>query len=200
MTELPNFKIEASGEISNEFLKKEIPTFKDAILFVANLNYGRNANKDDLKSVFIDNCATCSTKHALLKKLADENGFSQVKLFLGIFKMNSVNTKGVSNTLKKYNLDYIPEAHNYLKLGNKIYDFTRANSSASDFENDLISEIEILPNQISDYKVSLHKSYLENWLDNNKQIRFTLAEIWAIREHCIQELTDTATKSDEQIR
>jgi len=76
-------------------------TFKSATDFVANLNYGRNVNKDDLKTLFDDNCGTCSTKHALLKTLADENGFNEIKLVIGIFKMNSENTNEISETLKK---------------------------------------------------------------------------------------------------
>ncbi|MEA9414691.1 hypothetical protein [Flavobacterium sp. PL02] len=188
MTNLPSFKIQPLGEISNEFLKINISTFSDATHFVANLNYGRNQNKNDLKTVFIDNCGTCSTKHALLKKLADENGFSQVKLILGIFKMNSKNTVAISETLQKNNLDFIPEAHNYLKFENQIFDFTNPNSKPSDFESDLIIEIEMLPNQISNYKVEFHKKQLQEWLNKNEEIKLELEDIWKIREQCILDL------------
>lgn len=189
MINLPNFKIQPLGEISNEFLAREIYNFNEATNFVANLSYGRNKDKNDLKTIFTDNSGTCSTKHALLKKLADENGFSEIKLILGIFKMNSENTIEISKTLNKNNLEYIPEAHNYLKFKNQIFDFTKANSKPSDFENDLIEEIEILPSQISNYKIQLHKNHLQNWLNKNIEIEFTLNEIWKIREQCIQDLS-----------
>ncbi|KFF10817.1 hypothetical protein [Flavobacterium hydatis] len=190
MTNLPNFKIQPHGEISDEFLNINISTFNDAIRFIANLNYGRNQNKNDLKTVFIDNCGTCSTKHALLKKLADENGFSQIKLILGIFKMNSKNTIEISETLQKNNLNFIPEAHNYLKFENKIFDFTNPNSKPSDFESDLIIEIEMLPNQISNYKVEFHRKHLQDWLNENEDIKLELEDIWKIREQCILDLTN----------
>jgi thiol-disulfide isomerase/thioredoxin len=190
MSILPNFEIQSVGEISNEFLARKIYNFNEATHFVANLDYGRNVNKDDLKTVFLDNCGTCSTKHALLKKLADENGFNQIKLILGIFKMNSKNTIEISKTLNKNNLEYIPEAHNYLKFENKIFDFTKNNSKPSDFESDLIEEIEMLPNQISNYKVELHKNHLQNWLNRNEEIKFNLNEIWKIREQCILDLSN----------
>lgn len=190
MKNLPDFRIESLDEISNQFLKKGILTFHPAANFIANLAYGRNANKEDLKSIFEDNCGTCSTKHALLKMLADENGFNEIKLFLGLFKMNAVNTPGISQTLKKNKLEYIPEAHNYLKFESQIYDFTRPNSKASDFENDLIFEIEIAPTQISNYKVQLHREYLQNWLGTNPKIEFDLEGIWKIREECIQDLSN----------
>jgi len=190
MNNLPDFEIQSLGEISDTFLKENIFTFRNATHFVANLDYGRNVNKDDLKTIFIDNCGTCSTKHALLKKLADENGFSEIKLILGIFKMNSKNTPEISKTLQKSNLEFIPEAHNYLRFENKIFDFTKSNSQSSDFENDLILEIEMLPNQISNYKVELHKKYLKEWLNKNLEIKLDLNEIWKIREQCIQDLAN----------
>jgi hypothetical protein len=190
MSNLPNFKIQPLGKISNEFLNSNIFTFSDATQFVANLNYGRNENKNDLKTVFIDNCGTCSTKHALLKKLADENGFSQIKLILGIFKMNSKNTAEISETLQKNNLKFIPEAHNYLKFENQIFDFTNSKSKPSDFEDDLIIEIEMLPNQISNYKVEYHKKHLQDWLKKNEEIELEIEDIWKIREQCILDLTN----------
>ena len=188
MTNLPNFKIQDSGSISGIFLQKKISCFHDACKFVANLNYGRNADKNNLNTIVSDNCGTCSTKHALLKQLADENGYNHIKLVLGIFKMDSGNTKDVSQTLKKNKLEYIPEAHNYLKFENKIYDFTTSDSIAEDFENDLITEIEIEPMQISAFKVEFHKTYLQKWLQQNPKIKFNIEELWEIREQCIRDL------------
>jgi hypothetical protein len=195
MKHLPDFEIQATGEISAAFLENNIFTFHEATHFVAHLDYGRNANKDDLKTVFTDLCGTCSTKHALLKKLIDENGFSEIKLVLGIFKMNVENTPKVSQTLQKHNLEFIPEAHNYLKYGNDIFDFTKPNAKASDFEKDLILETDMLPEQISDYKVQLHKKYLQEWLDESPEIAFDLEEIWGIREECIRDLSRETFKN-----
>jgi len=79
-------------------------------------------------------------------------------------------------------LEFIPEAHNYLKYRNTIFDYTKADSKPSDFENDLIEELEILPEQISSFKVKYHKRYLQNWLDKNPQIEFNLEELWKVRE------------------
>ena len=191
MNELPNFKIQQNGEISTEFLKRNIHTFSEATEFINNLNYGRNENKNDLKTIFTDNCGTCSTKHSILKKLAEENNKSEIKLILGIFKMNANNTSEIKETLKKNNLEYIPEAHNYLKYVNEIYDFTKIGSKPSDFENDLLEEIEILPNQITTFKVEYHKKFLQNWLNENNNIELNLNELWKIREECIQNLTTT---------
>jgi len=168
MTNQPDFDIKSTRRISKEFVDRNILTFNQATLFVRKLSYGRNANKNNLASVFADNCGTCSTKHALLKRLADENDFKNVKLILGLFRMNKKNTPEISATLMQNDLEFIPEAHCYLKFEEQIIDLTKINSKPTDFLDDLIEEIEISPDQITDYKVNYHKNYLVTWLDNNK--------------------------------
>ncbi len=186
---LPNFRIQSSNGISSEFLKAGLLTFGDATNFIAGVSYGRNGNKDDLSTVFTDNCGTCSTKHALLKKLADENGHAEIKLVLGLFRMHAGNTPKVAGTLQQYGLDFIPEAHNYLKVGDSIFDFTRPDSKPADFEDDLIVEIEMLPDQISGYKVAVHQDYLRRWLGENPHIPYDAEQLWQIREQCIADLS-----------
>ncbi|MEN9304384.1 MAG: hypothetical protein RL264_2813 [Bacteroidota bacterium] len=190
MTYKPDFDIKSKGQISKEFIDRNILTFNQASIFVRQLAYGRNADKNNLASVFNDNCGTCSTKHALLKKLADENNFEKVKLIVGLFKMNKINTPEISETLHKNQLEFIPEAHCYLKFEDQIIDLTKINSKPTDFLDDLIEEIEISPEQITDYKVNYHKNYLLTWLDKNEQISYSLNDIWKIREQCIQDLAD----------
>lgn len=189
MTHQPDFEIKSKGQISKEFIDRNILTFQQASLFVRHLAYGRNTDKNNLASVFTDNCGTCSTKHALLKRLAEENNFEAIKLIVGLFKMNGSNTPAISETLQKNQLEYIPEAHCYLKFEDQIIDLTKVNSKPTDFLDDLIEEIEISPEQITDYKVNYHKSYLSIWLDKNEQINLSLQEIWKIREQCIQDLS-----------
>ena len=82
------------------------------------------------------------------------------------------------------------EAHCYLKYNDLILDYTKQNSTPSDFIDDLIEEIEISPNQITDYKIKYHKNYLATWLDKTEQLNLTLNDLWTIREQCIQNLTD----------
>lgn len=182
-----DFLIEDTGPVSKAFLEKEIETFFEAANYVQQLKYGRNKDKINLCSVLTDNCGTCSTKHALLKLLADEQGKTDIKLIMGIYKMSAANTRGVGSILSQYQLDYIPEAHNYLKYGNEILDYTRTGSKAEDFLSDLLEETEIRPNQISNYKISYHKQFLKKWL-LDEQINYSEDEIWTIREACIEAL------------
>ncbi len=188
---LPNFNIKPNGPISIEFLNHNIVTFSEATLFINNLRYARNTDKTNLTTIFKDSCGTCSTKHAILKQLADENDFREIQLMLGIFKMNASNTKEIKSTLEKYHLDYIPEAHNYLKYKNQIFDFTKKGSKPSDFQNDLLQEIEITPNQITEFKIDFHKKHLQNWLTQNNNCNLNLHQLWKIREECILNLSST---------
>jgi hypothetical protein len=186
---LHNFQIQAGKEISNRFIQNGIVDFSSAIVYIQDLPYKRNSDKNP--SIVLDEqFGTCSTKHALLKILADENGQSDVKLMMGIYKMNASNTKSVKEVLEKYKLEYIPEAHNYLKMGSKIIDATKRSFVNTLFVHDLLVEEEITPSQIGNYKSNKHKEYLKDWLQENPHIAYHPQELWAIREECIAAISN----------
>ncbi|MDM1043406.1 hypothetical protein HX004_01910 [Myroides sp. 1354] len=189
MKEVIDFEIQPQGAISQAFLARAIFTFFEAAAFIQHLPYGRNANKEDLLSLFDDGKGTCSTKHAVLKQLAIEQNFDGLQLIMGIFKMNSLNTPLIASTLTQYNLSYIPEAHMYLGYKGERLDFTRVNSSAADFQDDLLEECEIQPDEIAEVKVGKHQLFIENWLVETPEIPYSLKEIWSIREQCILDLS-----------
>ncbi|CDT22702.1 conserved hypothetical protein [Sphingobacterium sp. PM2-P1-29] len=180
-----NFEILSSNDlISKTFLNAGINTFQKAGSWVSNLTYRRNHDKENELALFTDLCGTCSTKHALLKRLADENGSHELKLILGLFKMDGNNTPAIKDIMKEHNLPYIPEAHNYLRVSNYIMDFTGIGINETKFELDLLQEIEIQADQITDFKVQYHRGYLAQWIEDNK-IPYSLDELWSIREECI---------------
>jgi hypothetical protein len=185
----PNFKIRADSKISIAFLERGIHSFLEACDFIGQLTYARNTNKNDLLTVFKDHCGTCSTKHAVLAQLAEDHQFSEIKLMLGIFRMNGINTPKVKNILLHYKLEYIPEAHCYLKSNAGVLDYTQLEHQPIDFQNELMKELQISPNQISTFKVAFHKEFLENWLEQNSNTPYNSTELWKIREECIQALS-----------
>lgn len=184
-----NFDITSKLPVSKLFTDRHIVNFADACTFIKNLPYGRNANKNDLTTIFADNCGTCSTKHALLKQLAIENNADFVCLKLALFNMNGDNTPEIAQTLDQYGLQYIPEAHNYLTVNGQFVDCTKQNSPQDKIMANLYNEIEIEPKQITGFKVSYHQTFLKDWLLNNPDITFDLAELWSIREKCIADLS-----------
>lgn len=186
---LPDFELKSETGISAWFLDHGISRFSEACAFVKLLPYGRNSTKIDLLKVLEEGRGTCSTKHAVLKALAQELDFYDLQFVLGFYKMNAANTPLVAGTLKKYGLDYIPEAHNYLKYQNRIFDFTGAGFSPDQYRSDVLEEIEIGVDQIADYKIKVHQQYLSNWLTGLPHLGYTPVEIWAIREQCIHDLS-----------
>ncbi len=182
-----DFDITSRSEISLIFPGKGITSFMDAAKFIEELPYRRNKVKHSPTAVLDEQCGTCSTKHALLKHLADENKHPELRLILGIFKMDAHNTPAVAAVLKKYSLKYIPEAHNYLKVNGYILDFTGLGMSEAKLSASLLAEIEINPEQITDFKVGFHRDYLKQWsIDDN--LPYTVDEVWQIREECIKEI------------
>jgi hypothetical protein len=183
-----NFNIDSSLPVSAGFRNCRITNFSDACSYVKSLPYKRNENKSDLLCVFKEACGTCSTKHALLKELASENGQYKVQLIIGIFKMNGNNTPAVKKTLAAWQIDYIPEAHNYLKNGEAIIDCTGNGFDPDNYIPDLLEEKEIDPMQITDFKVAWHQQFLRSWLKENPSV-YSFEEIWKIREECILALS-----------
>lgn len=181
--------IENRGAASQAFLSRGVQQLGQAIRFVHQLPYGRNPDKEDLTTVFTDGCATCSTKHAILKQLALENNWTDIKLYIGIFRMHAGNTKRVGPVLHRNELPYLPEAHCYLKINGDIWDLTHAYMPIQHMVDELEDEIEILPHQITGFKVSYHRSVLKQWLVSRPDIEYNLEQIWQIREACIRALS-----------
>lgn len=173
----------------NHFLKdKNIKSIDDFLDFVNKLPYGRNSDRNNIDLVLIENKGTCSSKHALIKKYEDFFSVSDIKLILCIFKMNGINTPKIKEILNKYNIEYIPEAHTYLKINSIDYDLTFPNSNKLLVKDYILFEKEISYEYIKEDKVNFHKNYLKNWIKSNK-INFYFEEIWEIREECIAKLS-----------
>jgi hypothetical protein len=186
---LPDCILQDRGKVSRAFLAKGVTTFADACHYVKSIPYGRNENKEDTFCVFDDNCGTCGTKHALLKRLADENDLEGFVLVTGIYRMDNSNTPGIGSVLQDHQLEYIPEAHNYFKAGDESFDFTFPYAKTLGFECEVLEETVIQPHQITDYKVGLHKNFMSRWLLANKNINLSLGKLWEIRELCIANLS-----------
>lgn len=161
--------------------------WNDLVGFVRRLPYGRNANRSDFSLVMKELKGTCSSKHAFLKKIADLNHIDNVKLVIGLYKMNNVNTPKIETTIAEVGLPYIPEAHCYLVINKERIDIT---SEQSDFEKlalDILDEMEIEPEQVDTFKVEFHKNYLKKWIAENA-IPHKFDEVWKVRERCIEKL------------
>jgi len=185
-----NFILTQDAPITNLLRDDYCKSFEDVCQLIAHLNYKRNSNKSKVTCVLDDRYGTCSTKHALLKTIAEEHGRNDIKLVVGIFLMTSTNSPKVAGILQEFNLHGIPEAHCYLMHGNNIYDYTFAKSTLQ-FEADLMQIIELNAAIDISLKESLQQSFLKRWIAQ-EHIPYTFEQIWAIREKCICGLSDIA--------
>lgn len=163
--------------------------FIELIEKVKHIPYGRNSNRYDFTLVISENKGTCSSKHAFLKDFANKNNIPNIKLYIGIFKMNEENTSKIFPLLSENQINYIPEAHCYLKVDGIPLDITTSESFYAKIKNDILEEIEIEPIQVANYKVNYHKDFLKKWIIETSQ-NITFNEIWTIREKCIQKLSE----------
>ncbi|WP_035512519.1 hypothetical protein [Halalkalibacillus halophilus] len=188
MNEIPNFTIKNRGPVSDCFYKIGVQDFHQAIHYAGNLPYGRNSDRSNYYLMFKEEVGTCSTKHAALAKLCEEQNVEDILLFTGIYEMDGINTPGIGEVLEKYNLKALPEAHCYLKYEGQHYDFTRSETSENEISY-FLDEKAIRPWQIGADKEEYHQSYISHWIKKNGlEPKYTPDEIWKIREACIHQL------------
>ncbi len=183
-----DFDLNSVDQLTLLLKEQGVTTWLQACRFIRELPYGRNANRVDLNLVITENKGTCSSKHAFLKQIAILNEVPDVELIVGIYKMNGRNTPKVGVVLSKYHLDYIPEAHCYLKYREERVDYTGISSDTSMIKPDLMQEITIEPHQVSEYKVAYHQEFVKKWLKSEADISkaFTFDDLWSVREECIE--------------
>jgi hypothetical protein len=185
---LPDNPLKPAGQTTTDFVVRGIPDFRSAGRYLHQLPYGRNSNRADFRLVLPERRGTCSTKHALLAELAQEQQLL-ISLTLGIYDMHERNTPGVGKVLDRYQLPFIPEAHCYLTYEGKRIDVTRSGMEPTEPITQFLYEESIRPEQIGEYKVQLHRRFLREWLkDKTGASRYSFAEVWEIREACITAL------------
>lgn len=182
--------LSASETLSALLIARGITTWQEAITHIRKLPYGRNSNRKDVSLVIFERKGTCSSKHAVLKIIAEENKIEGVKLILGIYKMTEENTPGIGDYISKSSLNYIPEAHCYLQVDGERKDYTSLSSSISRISQDILSETEIAPSQVSAWKVDFHKQFIRDWRIS-EGITAGFDEIWKVREQCISSLSNS---------
>lgn len=184
---LPNPALKSTLPISNAFIDRGVFTLWTAIEHVYKLPYGRTTNRADYFQVLNKNKGACSTKHALLAALSEELAVP-LNLCLGFFLLTHENTPEVIPILESYCINAIPEAHTYLKYNNSRIDITFPNSTTFSLNSNFEQEIIISPEQIGDFKIEKHHSFIKNWIKDKPHLSFVI--IWAAREEWIQMLSN----------
>ena len=183
-----DYKLTSEESLTQLLHTKKVFTWNEAVAYIQCIPYGRNASRTDFSLVITENKGTCSSKHALLKEIAIQNHIPNVELIIGLYEMNSSNTPGIGNVLPQTNLDFIPEAHCYLKINGRYLDITTKEAEFDKIKNVILSEIEIEPCQVGDFKIQYHQEFLKNWLAESG-LELTFEALWNIREKCITNLS-----------
>lgn len=186
---LPKSFLTHAGPLSAEFIALGITDFQAAGRYLQALPYGRTANRGDYQSVLRLSRGTCSTKHALLAALAEEQKLS-LALTLGIYDMHERNTPGVGAVLARYQLAFIPEAHCYVTYEMMRIDVTRSGAEPAKPISQFLHEETIVPEQIGDYKVAMHRQFVQEWVRHHPEMVAGLSfeQVWQVREACIAAL------------
>lgn len=183
------YKLKSKDKLTELARSNGIETWNELTEFIKNLPYGRNKNRTDFGLALSERKGTCSSKHALLKSIADLNNVPNIDLIIGIYRMTELNTPKIGTELAKNSIEFIPEAHCYLKINGERVDLTTRKSEFKKIEKDIIQEQEIEPEQVADFKIDFHKKFIKNWLKEiNSELEFD--QIWRIRERCITNLTE----------
>lgn len=182
-----NDQLTSRDELTLEIVESGVVTFEDLVRCVQRFHYGRNANRSNLSLVWYERKGTCSSKHAFLKMIADLNDIPSVDLILCIYRMNDRNTPGVGEVLKSADLDFIPEAHCFLKINGQERDLTFMHSSIEKLTKDIVHHECIQPTDIVERKIEIHQEFMRKWMREDK-IQHSFNELWRIRECCIAEL------------
>jgi hypothetical protein len=189
---LPNVPLQPFGPASREALACGLTTFLQAAEHVANLPYGRNTDRADFHLVLNEHRGTCSTKHAFLAALAEEQQLD-VRLVLAIYEMNDGNTPGVAAVLERYGLRGLPEAHCVLLYKDQIIDLTMPpDKSAGNGVREYFFKEVMRPEGIGNHKIEVHRQILAKWL-LTEEVELSLEDAWRIREDCIHALSAIPT-------
>lgn len=186
----PRRRLDGNGPGSRRLRDRGAGDLREAIRLVRELPYGRPDGAPDPLAVLEADVGTCSTKHALLARLCDELGVADVRLTLGFYEMDALNTPPVGPVLAEHGLEAIPEAHCYLRHDGERFDFTGTGADGVPIEG-FHHEEPIRPDQVGDYKERRHRAVLAEWsasLDRELDV----AALWAIRESCIEALSAAA--------
>ena len=82
--------------------------------------------------------------------------------------------------LKERNIRFVAASgRQYHSMVDKLYKI----------KEDIIEEVQILPEQIATFKPEYHKSFLRSWLGQQSHLNLSFEDLWEIREACIRQLS-----------
>jgi hypothetical protein len=170
---LPNINITSPGLVSEKFLEMGITTLCQACDWVQNLPYGLNSNNEDSLILFTEKCGTCTTKHGVIARLAQE---LEIELYknLGFYKLNNEIVTGIDEIIQPHGLNFIPEIHCFLEYQSTKIDLTAGNCNG---KNKTIEDYDFVVRVKPDLTTQEHENYYLSYLQKYFLIEPQLAEL-----------------------
>ena len=186
---LPNPAFAPNGIVSEQFRQLDLDTFHQACHWVKNLPYGSNSSNDDSFIIFAEKKATCTNKHGIIYRLAEELNL-EIHKNLGFYRLDDAIVTGVNAIIEPYGLSFIPQIHCFLKYQNYRVDLTEGNCNG---KNKTIEDYDFVVRVKPDLTHQKHEAYYLEYLKKYFLIEPKLKElsenkILELLEECEQQL------------
>lgn len=173
LTVLPDIAIEPRGIVAQAFLNHHLRTFRQACQWIKDLPYGSNSSTEDSLILFAEKRGTCTTKHGIVARLAQELGLNVYKN-LGFYRLNDEIVSGVSALIQPYDLDFIPQTHCFLEYGEFRIDLTEGNCNG---KNKTIEDYDFVVRVSPDLTRAEEEQYYLSYLNQYFTIEPQLAVV-----------------------
>lgn len=159
------------GEYSQKFSELGVSSFRDACLFVHNLEYGYNSDPDNKWILFKEMKGSCTTKHAVIATLALELGIPLHK-HVGVYKFTEDICVGASKITEKYSLPYIPMVHCFLVYKSYKFDLTEGNFNGKKTSiEEFIHDEEVIPFITRTDEYNLYRTIVDKFVLTSREMK-----------------------------
>lgn len=179
---LPNCSLKL-GPFSTLFKNQGCHDFHEALKWVWKLPYGRTSERNNYALLFSEKKGACSNKHGLIQSLCEELKIP-ARLVLVICKLDVSTDIRSKPFLEKMCIPYLPEAHTYIEIADKEYDFTFANQGPEPFSL-VIKKMHPSLEELKKSKISTHQTFLKTWIKANFP-HLSYEKLWSVREDWIR--------------
>jgi hypothetical protein len=156
---LPEFGITSDGVVSSAFHSRDIATFHQAAIYIQALPYGFNETSDDSMVLFRDGFGTCTVKHGIIARLAQEHGIPVTRCE-GFYPLTDRIVTGAGAILDEYGLPYVPRTHCFLKYRDSYVDLTDGNCTGKNIAiESYFKIIPVVPDQSDSEVDALRRSF-----------------------------------------
>ncbi len=187
---VPDLALTGDGPRARSFLALGIGSLHGAFDHVRRLPYAGNSSRTDPGIVLSEGRGTCCTKHALLAELGSELGLPELALVQCMFRMDDRTVPGIGAVLERFDLDWIPESHDFLRWRGEAIDVSSIRLGSEYLEH-VLEERVVAPSSIVHEKVADHRQYVDEWRRTSPDARgIDEATFWRAREACVVRLRE----------